>query len=67
MDTDQKKHLCESVVEKMDFLQPAEALPANGRGKRSMAKQARGRNRVGFGHEKPGNAVAVLTQLGSEV
>ena len=37
--------LCLSVVEKMDFLQPAEALPANGRGKRPMAKQARGRGR----------------------
>ena len=32
--------LCLSVVEKMDFMQPAEAFPANGRGKRSMATQA---------------------------
>ena len=56
MDTDQKKicvDLCLSVVEKMDFLQPAEAIPANGRG-------------MGFGQEKPGSVVAVLTRLGSE-
>ena len=57
--------LCLSVVEKMDFMQPAEALPANGRGKRSMGKQARGRG-MGFGQEKPGSVVAVLTRLGSE-